>query len=844
MRINLTNMKLILVIFITYILSITCFAQAEKDFRRIYQEAEYYFSSEMDYESALSLYLLLNEMEPENANIKYKLGICYLNIPGVKNKAIKFLEEASKNTSPDCSFSYKENNAPEDTQFYLEMSYHVNNQLDKAIEIYMDFLKGLDSERYQDIGFVNQQIAACERARKLQNKPENYPMVKLNEKINVYTRNFYPAISGDENHFVYTAKIGKAYRIFYCKGKDGDWSKPIDITDQLGTNEEGISSCLSHDGQKLLIFMDDRGMGSIYESRQMNGMWTRVEKLNKNINTKYWESKCCIFANGETLYFSSNRKGGYGGLDIYKSELDENGDWGSPVNLGPSINTPMMEDSPIILPDNITLYFSSQGHYTMGGYDLFYSVLSKGKKWSEPVNLGSPLNTTDDDMHIAPIGEGEDAYYEKFSYGELPRQDIYLVNLKAEEKVLSDILVTGTVQLQDRIFELDSSFFVHIIDTVRNDTLKRVQVDPQTGEYSTSVPPGEYKVLITGEGYESVEKQIMLSEKFALPDFSINARMIPTEVTRGDYLAIQNILFDFDDYSLSDEARVELERMVTIMNEYPSLEYEIIGHSDVIGTSSYNIQLSKRRAYSVFTYLVNRGISKNRLQTKGVGEIVAVAANEYQEGVENPRGRRLDRRVEFKIRKSDPNLTLKEESYLPDHLKNAGDLNYTVIVLKVKEKLPDDFFNSYEMEEIKYVRTEEAKDGFLYTLGVFVQRKEALSILGKLYNIGFIEAMIVDQHELSDLVVSEEGPGKTIFGNPEAIGEIPVYTIQIYALRNPPSEGAFKNLENIRITPGKDRFFRYTIGECKGYSTAKSALDEIVKMGYPKSFIRLISDLH
>ncbi len=820
------------------------FPQNNEDFKSVFQEAEYYLNSEYDYESAVSLYLMLHAMEPDNMNIKYKIGICYLNIPGNKNRATEFLEEALKNTSPDYTFSYKEKYAPEDTQFYLGMSYHVNNQLDKAIEIYMDFLKGLSAERYQDIGFVNQQIAACERARKLQSKPENYTMVKLDEEINRHPRNFYPAISGDGNHLVYTAMIGKAYRIFYCTGKDGAWSKPIDITDQLGTNEEGISSWLSHDGQKLLIFMDDRGTGSIFESRQMNGMWTPVEKLNRNINTKYWESMCCISADGKTLYFSSNRKGGYGGLDIYKSDLDENGDWGSAVNLGPSINTPMMEDSPIILPDNITLYFSSQGHYNMGGYDLFYSVLSKGKRWSEPVNLGSPLNTTDDDMHIAPIGQGENFYCERFSYGEFPRQDIYLVNLNAEEKVLADIMISGTVQLQGRIFELDSSFYVLIIETVRNDTLKRVQVDPKTGEYSVTIPPGEYKLLITGEGYEPVEQQIMLSEKFALPDFSINTRMISTEVTRGDYLAIQNLLFDFDDYSLSDEAMVELERMVTIMNEYPSLEYEIIGHTDVIGTSSYNIQLSKRRAYSVFTYLVNRGISKNRLRTKGVGEIVAVAANEYQEGVENPRGRRLDRRVEFKIMKSDPNLTRKEESYLPDHLKNAGDLNYTVIVLKVKEKLPDDFFNSYEMEEMKYIRAEEAKDGFLYTLGVFVQRKEALSILGKLYTIGFIEARIVDQHELSDLVVSEEGPGKTIFGNPEAIGEVPVYTIQVCALKNPPGEGAFKNLENIRITPGKDKFFRFTIGEYKGYSAAKSALDEIVKMGYPESFIRRMSDLY
>ena len=485
------------------------------------------------------------------------------------------------------------------------MSYHVNNQLDKAIEVYMDFLKGLTSERYQDIGFVNQQIAACERAKKLQNKPENYSMERLDDKINVYPRSFYPAISGDNKHFVYTAKTGKAYRIFYCKRKDGDWSKPIDITEQLGTNDKGISSSLSYDGQKLYLSIQEYGLANIFESNQINGRWSQAEKLNRNINTKYWEPSCCISADGNTLYFSSNRKKGFGGLDIYKSELNEKGEWGPAINLGRSLNTPLMEDSPMILPDNITLYFSSQGHYNMGGYDLFYSVLVRDRIWSEPINLGFPLNTSDDDMHIAPIGNGDKAYYAKFIYEGVPKQDIYLVNFNAEEKILSNIVITGSVQLQDRIFELDSSFYVHIIDPVSNYELEKVQVDPQTGEFLTSVPRGEYKVLITGDGYETIEKQIAITENFALPDFTLSPKLTPIEITRGDYLAIQNILFDFDDYSLNRAAKIELEKMVIIMNEFPLLKYEIIGHTDVVGGSNYNLQLSKRRANSVFGYLIS-----------------------------------------------------------------------------------------------------------------------------------------------------------------------------------------------------------------------------------------------
>jgi len=210
-------MRPILLIFMPFILSLTCFPQEKKDFRHIYQEAEYYFNSEYDYESAVPLYLMLNAMEPNNMNIKYKIGICYLNIPGNKNRAIEFLEEASKNTSPNYTFSYKEKYAPEDAQFYLGKGYHVNNQLEKAIETYKNFMKGLKAERYQDIGFIRQQIDAVEIAQKLQNQPRNYPMVKLDERINAYQANFSPAISGDGNHFVFTSRMGMVYRVFYCR---------------------------------------------------------------------------------------------------------------------------------------------------------------------------------------------------------------------------------------------------------------------------------------------------------------------------------------------------------------------------------------------------------------------------------------------------------------------------------------------------------------------------------------------------------------------------------------------------------------------------------------------------
>jgi outer membrane protein OmpA-like peptidoglycan-associated protein len=664
----------------------------------------------------------------------------------------------------------------------------------------------------------------------------------MDERINAYTVNFNPAISGNGSHMIYSAKIGSYYHIFYCQNIDGKWSDPEDITNQLKTNKEGISCSLSYDGKKLFLFKNDGGLANLYESKMLNGEWTRINKLNKNINTKYWESSCSMTPDGQTLYFSSNRKDGYGGLDIYKSELTSLGDWGPAINLGPDINTPLHEDSPFITTDNKTLYFSSQGHYNMGGFDLFYSTYMDNGKWSVPINLGFPVNTTDDDKFLAPVGKGDSAYYAHFTTQGLPKQEIYLLTFDTQES-LSEITVKGTINLKDKIPDLDSIIFVHIIDTTNWDTLQVLQPDPNTGEYSFPVSPGDYKMVITGQGYETVTKQLSISGNSNLPDITLNPILVSKEVTDGKYIFIRNIYFDFNDFSLNKEDKIELERMVGIMIQYPSLEFEIIGHTDVIGPTSYNLQLSRNRARTVLDYLIDNGIHETRLKSKGVGEIVAIVMNTLEDGTDNPERRKLNRRVEFRILKSDPNLVIKEETYIPDYLRNDKDLKYTIIVMKVKEKLPDDFFNGFNMEELRYIGMEEAEDGYLYTLGIFIQKIEAIRVVGKLYEAGFSEARIVDQHELSELIVSEAASKKILFGNPEGIESIPVYTIQIYALLKPPDINAFKNIDNVRVTHGKDKFYRYTVGEYIRYRVAKQALLEFVKKGYQDAFIRPITDL-
>jgi hypothetical protein len=219
-----------------------------------------------------------------------------------------------------------------------------------------------------------------------------------------------PVVSFDGNTIVYTERRGKVNAIFCSRKESGTWKPPIEITVSLNAGEDCSSSSLNSDGTKLFLYKTDNFDGAIYSSDYINGSWTPIKKLNKNINTKFYESHAAISSDSKKLYFTSNREGGLGNLDIYVSEKDATGDWGSAVNLGSSINTPFNEDTPFITRNDSVLYLCSEGHNSMGGFDIFESEkISNG--WKTPVNMGYPLNTTDDDKFFEPANNGQNAYY-------------------------------------------------------------------------------------------------------------------------------------------------------------------------------------------------------------------------------------------------------------------------------------------------------------------------------------------------------------------------------------------------------------------------------------------------
>jgi len=326
-------------------------------------------------------------------------------------------------------------------------------------------------------------------------------------------------VSYDGNTLVYTERRGLINIILFSKKIRGKWQPPVDITGQLNAGEDCSSCSLNSDGTKLFLYKTDNFDGNIYSSDYVNGAWTPIVKLNKNINTKYYESHAAISADGKKLYFTSNREGGIGGLDIFVSELNASGDWGIPVNLGTKINTPYNEDNPFITADESLLFFSSEGHNSMGGYDIYKSskIISG---WDTPKNLGFPVNTTDDNKFLQPYNDGMNAFYSmKTDY---KKRDIFYIGLEGPD-VNQIHEIAGQFMLNDTALSVKKMYRIEVMDKNSGDTVYKSAPDTKTGLYNVSVAPGKYKLVYSGEGYfpKSVDTTIVSDDQELIVNIDI-----------------------------------------------------------------------------------------------------------------------------------------------------------------------------------------------------------------------------------------------------------------------------------------------------------------------------------
>lgn len=649
--------KLLLALSLFMILTIAASAGGgnNRDFERRLERADLLYRNG-NYLAALKMYKDLYANDSDNCNLNYKIGVCLMKTERFSGDALQYFRKAVNKTAKDYSADSKgERRAPLLAHKQLGDAYHLSYQFDEAIFSYYKFREVMKTSKMHDkelLKEVERRISMCIAGKELMACPVDVKIVNLGNNINSEHPEYSPRLSADQNTMIFTSRRpenigGRTYDggqhfedIYIARRKNGQWEKAKNMGWPINTvgNEAAIG--ISADGQEILIYKDDMGDGNIYSSVLDGEKWSVPKKLNAHINSKYWEPAAFLSADGKTLYFVSDRPGGYGGTDIYKSTRNKDGEWGKAVNLGPTINTPFDEHSPYIHPDGVTLFFSSKGHRTMGGYDIFYSTaLPGGKGWKEPVNVGYPINTTSDDAFYMVSADKQSAYYSSTRSDGAGEKDIYMVTFPdAKEPPLA--LVKGVV------LDSNNQAFKNVVITVTDNETKEVQgvyrANSKTGEYLFVLTPGKSHNI----SYEADGKLFYSENKFVPGDNKfkeVNQDVKLPDLKVGSKVVLNNIFFDFDDTRLKPYSESELNKVVNYLQKYPNISVEVAGFADARGSDDYNKKLSLERARSVVNYLVSKGIDKGRLSAVGHG----IAVN--SSGKQDPSGRQMDRRVELKI---------------------------------------------------------------------------------------------------------------------------------------------------------------------------------------------------
>jgi len=494
---------------------------------------------------------------------------------------------------------------------YLGNAYRINMEIDKAIEKYNAFAKYIDPKDNTLQAFVDQQIVACGNALVGTTSPVEVTVGNIGQLQETHSSRYNMQVSGDLQTMAFMGK-NPFYSGVYVAVKNGEvWGRPMNITPSIASDGNMDVVGLSFDGKKMLLAVRDQFTSNIYQSVYENDRWNPVVSLGKPINTKYYEAHACYSPDGSSIYFSSNRKESMGGMDIFRSDLQEDGSWSEPVNLGPGINTILNEEAPIMSPDGKQLFFSSQGHSTIGGFDAFYSELLDDGSWHEvPVNLGYPLNSSDDDYTFSPETVAEENYSFIFTHGKMSEYDLFKFEMIGRDQTpvavsMEEVTVVAEVPAEES-----------------------PEQTPET---------------------ETIE-------------------VVTPEVTPEKYY-LRPVYFDFDSYALSSDDKAKLDILSTILKTHAALKIEITGHTDSKGTLEYNQRLSDNRANAVYKHLILSGIEKDRMKVSGMSENQHVARNTTSDNRDAPDGRMLNRRVEFKVSLMEGVVVEMEKVEIPEHLK-------------------------------------------------------------------------------------------------------------------------------------------------------------------------------
>lgn len=585
-----------------------------------------------------------------------------------------------------------------DLEYWIGFSYQLGMEFDKAIEFYNRYKARVAKKpTYQgkdrvDVKLADRRIEECENGRRFVAAPRNYSITNIGREINSEYEDFGPVLNETEDEMVFTtrrrdgntnenvADDNKPYEdIFYSKKVNGVWSPAKSVGTVVNSKYNESSLALSPDGNTLFIYRDE-GNGDIYFSeRQADGLWSEPEALPGIINSSYREASVSITRDENTLYFSSERPGGLGGSDIYVCTKDEKGEWSRVKNLGPTVNTPDDEDGPFIDQEGKTLYFSSAGRGGMGGFDIYKSTLIGPEKteWSEPENLGYPINTPDDDIYYVASKDGQRGYYASVRDDGMGYTDIYVITI-AEEPAKAEPVVAFNIEPEKQKEEpatngtettpvtpptktalVPLKYVVQVVDAATGNALDaRVRLQGAkdnvvpgmssqgTGVFAfqiTAPQAKDYRLSVEREGY--VFQNLLVRLEGAQSEAKTVTRTVELRrLSVGVSSILRNIYFDFGKASFKSESYNELNKLLSLMQQNSGMSVEIAGHTDAVGTKTFNKTLSQLRANAVKNFLVDKGIDARRVTAVGYGEDRPLASNDDESD-----GRELNRRVEFKV---------------------------------------------------------------------------------------------------------------------------------------------------------------------------------------------------
>lgn len=462
---------------------------------------------------------------------------------------------------------------------------------------------------------------------------------------------YFPVLTADEQTLVFTALKPEGDEDLMTATFNGEtWSPPTSLSSDINTPENEGTASLSADG-RLLVFtacQGRKGYGScdLYVSRKTGSAWSSPENLGETINTRYYESQPSLSADGRRLYFVSDRPGGKGRRDIWRSDLGTDGHWAEPINLGEPVNTALNEASPFIHANGQSLFFASDGHIGMGGYDLFVADSTLGSGWSTPTNLGYPVNTSEDQASLFVSANGTRAYYsfEEQKEGVSQKSRLYTFDLpeSLRERIKPVSYLKGIVA--DAQSKKPLTATVELIDLKTNQVISRVQTDAQTGQYTAVLPSGgEYALYVSTPGYLFKSLSFDFTQKTKGDGISLSVPLEPVVSGTSAKETLNNLFFEYGRYDLADKSRTELDRLSAFLKSNPTVSIEISGHTDDKGDSAANLTLSQKRAQSVVTYLTNAGIQPARIKAVGYGKTRPLAPNTTDEN------RRLNRRIEWRV---------------------------------------------------------------------------------------------------------------------------------------------------------------------------------------------------